>query len=70
MSEHVLHIELSENASPENMTIKMKGDSVLLSTMIATAMNERQEIARVITVAVMAWANKNNIWMEMQKFPK
>jgi hypothetical protein len=54
----LLHIE---QLPGEAMNFKIKGDPVLVSKMIATAMYNRTDIAATMIAAVIAWADGNNI---------
>ena len=58
MKPNLLHVELME---AEIMNIKLSGDPVIVSKMIATAMNARQDIAAAMIAGVMSWADENGI---------
>lgn len=62
MDETLLHIELLPFPSAKrNCNIKLKGDPVIVTKMIATAMDARTDIAAAMIAAVMLWADQNSI---------
>lgn len=65
MTETILHVEFLEGKAvgghADSMNIKMVGDPVLLSKMIATAMDSRQDICAAMIAGVLSWCKENNI---------
>ena len=58
MDNPLLHVEMLPG---EQMNFKIKGDPVIVCSMIATAMDARQDIAATMIAAVMDWADRHNI---------
>jgi len=56
--ENILHVELVQLTQ---MRIILKGDPVLISKMISTAMDSRQDICAAMIAGVCAWFEKNNM---------
>ena len=54
----LLHVEMTGQAE---MNCKLTGDPVIVSKMIANAMNARQDIAAAMIAAVISWADMNGI---------
>lgn len=65
MEQSLLHIEFlpgqKKDGHDDSMNIKMSGDPVLLSKMIATAMDARQDICAAMIAGVLSWCKENNI---------
>lgn len=50
-----------EMVAQDQMNIKLEGDPVIVSKMIAQAMNAKQDICAAMIAAVFTWADENGI---------